>query len=132
MANDMEALARALLGSVQGQAAGETLGRLAAFMRTPDGQKLTTLLAVCFSVIVVIIGILSWSSPVSLLFIVAMVLNTVALSIPDPNMVRVFIMISAPFACAYDVLNHSIGGTVNEVVSFLSAMTAYIRYRHNE
>ena len=92
-------------------------------------QRLTTLLAVCFSLIVVIIGILSWSSPVSLLFIVAMVLNTVALSIPDPNMVRVFIMISAPFACAYDVLNHSIGGTVNEVVSFLSAMTAYIRYR---
>ena len=45
MANDMEALARALLGSVQGQAAGETLGRLAAFMRTPDGQKLTTLLS---------------------------------------------------------------------------------------
>ena len=24
-------------------------------------------------------------------------------------------MISAPFACAYDILNHSIGGTVNEV-----------------
>ena len=45
MANDMQALARALLGSVQGQAAGETLGRLAAFMRTPDGQKLTTLLS---------------------------------------------------------------------------------------
>ena len=65
----------------------------------------------------------------SLLFIVAMVLNTVALSIPDPNMVRVFIMISAPFACAYDILNHSIGGTVNEVVSFLSALTAYIRYK---
>ena len=95
-------------------------------------QKLTTILAIVFSVIVVAIGIATWSSPVSLLFIVAMVLNTVALSIPDPNMVRVFIMISAPFACAYDILNHSIGGTVNEVVSFLSALTAYIRYRHNE
>jgi hypothetical protein len=92
-------------------------------------QKLTTILAVCFSVIVVIIGILSWSSPVSLLFIIAMVLNTVALSIPDPNMVRVFIMISSPFACAYDILNQSIGGTINEVVSFLSALTAFLRYR---
>ena len=95
-------------------------------------QRRTTLLAVCFSVIVVIIGILTWTSTVSLLFMIAMVLNTVALSIPDPNKVRVFIMISAPFACAYDILNHSIGGTVNEVVSFLSALTAFIRYRHNE
>ena len=91
--------------------------------------KLTRILAVVFSLAVVAIGILTWSSWVSLLFIIAMVLNTVALSIPDPNMVRVFIMISAPFACAYDILTHSIGGTVNEVVSFLSALTAFIRCR---
>lgn len=96
--------------------------------RTP---RLTTLLAVCFSAVIVCIGILSWTSPVSLLFIIAMVLNTVALSIPDPNTVRVFIMISAPFACAYDILTRSIGGTVNEVVSFLSALTAYIRCRRS-
>ena len=92
-------------------------------------QKQTVFLAACFSAAVVTIGIITWSSPVSLLFIIAMVLNTVALSIPDPNIVRVFIMMSAPFACAYDVLTHSIGGTVNEAVSFLSALTAYIRCR---
>ena len=92
-------------------------------------RKLTTVLAAVFSVVVVAIGILTWSSWVSMLFIIAMVLNTVALSIPDPNTVRVFIMISAPFACAYDILTHSIGGTVNEVVSFLSALTAFLRYR---
>ena len=92
-------------------------------------QRLTTVLAVCFSLAVVAIGILTWSSPVSLLFILAMVLNTVALSIPEPNTVRVVIMISAPFACAYDVLTHSVGGTVNEVVSFLSALTAFLRCR---
>lgn len=94
--------------------------------RTP---KLTTVLAICFSAAIVAIGILTWSSWISLLFIIAMILNTVALSIPDPNTVRVFIMISAPFACAYDILNHSIGGTVNEVVSFLSALTAFLRCR---
>ena len=42
--------------------------------------------------------LLSWSSWVSLLFLVAMILNTVAFSIPDPNKVRVIIMVSAPFA----------------------------------
>ena len=94
-------------------------------------RKLTVILTVIFSVAVVAVGILSWTSWVSLLFLIAMVLNTVALSIPDPNRVRVFIMISAPFACAYDILTHSIGGTVNEVVSFLSALTAFLRYRRN-
>ena len=92
-------------------------------------QKMTSVLAVVFSVIVAVIGILTWSSPVSLLFIIAMVLNTVALSIPEPNTVRIFIMISAPFACAYDILTRSIGWTVNETVSFLSALTAYLRCR---
>ena len=92
-------------------------------------RKLTVLLTVIFSAAVVAVGLLSWSSWVSLLFLVAMILNTVAFSIPDPNKVRVIIMVSAPFACAYDILTHSIGGTVNEVVSFLSALTAFLRYR---
>ena len=92
-------------------------------------QKHTAILAAVFALAVVAVGVLTWSSWVSLLFIIAMVLNTVALSIPDPNKVRVVIMASAPFACAYDVLTGSIGGTVNEVVSFLSALTAFLRYR---
>ena len=110
------------------------------FLLTRSGQpdekkrtdKLTTILAVIFSAAVVAIGVATWSSWVSVLFIVAMVLNTVALSIPNPNTVRLFIMMSAPFACAYDILTHSIGGTVNETVSFLSALTAFIRCRRQE
>ena len=92
-------------------------------------QQMTRLLAVAFSLAVALVGILTWTSPVSLLFIIAMILNTVAMSIPEPNTVRVFIMISAPFAFAYDVFNHSIGGMINEAVSFLSALTAFLRYR---
>lgn len=94
--------------------------------RTP---RRTTILAVVFSAAVVAIGILTWTSAVSALFIIAMILNTVALSIPAPNTVRIFIMISSPFACVYDILIHSLGGTVNEVVAFLSALTAFLRYR---
>ena len=45
MANDMETLARTILGSMQGQAAGDLLTRLSALIRTPDGQRLLTLLS---------------------------------------------------------------------------------------
>ena len=92
-------------------------------------RKLTLILTVCFSIAVLAVGLLSWTSWVSLLFLVAMIFNTVALSIPDPNLVRVFIMISSPFAFTYDILTHSVGGTINEAVSFLSALTAFLRYR---
>ena len=95
-------------------------------------QKKTMLLAVVFSVLVAVIGMLTWQSWASLVFVAAMVLNTVAMSIPDPNMVRIFIMLSAPLACVYDVLTGSIGGTVNEIVSFFSALLAYIRERSRQ
>ena len=94
--------------------------------RTP---KRTAVLAGVFSILITVIGILTAKSWTSVLFIIAMILNTVALSIPDPNTVRLIIMISAPFACAYDLFNRSIGGTVNEVVSFFSALTALLRNR---
>ena len=44
MANDMEALARSLLGTMQGQA-GDVLARLAALARTAEGQRLVNLLS---------------------------------------------------------------------------------------
>jgi hypothetical protein len=40
-------------------------------------------------------------------------------------------MISSPFALTYDILTHSIGGSINEVVSFISALTAYLRCRRS-
>jgi len=90
-------------------------------------RKMTLILAVTFSVIVVIIGIRTWHSWASLLFIAAMVLNTAAFSIPDPDKVRTVILFAAPLACAYDALTGSVGGTVNEAVSFFSALIALRR-----
>ena len=95
-------------------------------------EKGTRILAAVFSLVIIALGILTWHSAASLLFIIAMTLNTVALSIPDPQHVRIFIMISSPFALGYDIINGSIGGIINEVFSFLSALTALLRYRREK
>ena len=94
--------------------------------RTPKG---TAVIAVCFSAAVIAFGILTWNSWVSVLFILAMVLVTVSMSVRKPNTLRLVMMGAAPFAFAYDLIIGSIGGSINEAVSFISVLAAYIRNR---
>ncbi len=91
--------------------------------------KQTALIAVFFSAAVVVFGILTWSSWVSALFIIAMVLVTVSMSVRNPNTLRLLMMTVAPFSLTYDILIGSIGGSVNEAISFLSALIAFLRNR---
>ncbi len=90
-------------------------------------QKGTALIAGFFSAAVVLFGILTWSSWVSVLFIIAMVLVTVSMSVRNPNTLRLLMMTAAPFAFTYDLLIGSVGGSINEAISFLSALIAYRR-----
>ncbi len=94
-------------------------------------EKGTALIAGAFSAAVVLFGLLTWRSWVSALFIIAMVLVTVSMSVRKPNTLRLLALIAAPFAFAYDLLIGSIGGSVNEAISFLSALTAFVRNRRS-
>ena len=92
-------------------------------------HRQTALIAGVFSAAVVALGLLTWSSWVSALFIVAMVLVTVSMSVRNPNKLRLLMLIAAPFAFTYDMLIGSIGGSINEAISFVSALIAYLRNR---
>ncbi len=89
----------------------------------------TALIAGFFSAAVIVFGILTWNSWVSVLFITAMVLVTVSMSVRKPNSLRLLMMVAAPFAFAYDLLIGSIGGSINEAVSFASVLIAFVRNR---
>ena len=95
-------------------------------------EKGTALIAGFFSAAVVVFGILTWSSWVSALFIIAMVLVTVSMSVRKPNALRLLMLTAAPFALAYDLLIGSIGGSINEAISFLSALIAFLKNRASE
>ena len=92
-------------------------------------EKETALIAGFFSAAVIAFGILTWSSWVSALFIAAMVLVTVSMSVRKPNVLRLLMLTAAPFAFVYDLLIGSAGGSVNEAVSFTSALIAFLRNR---
>ena len=92
-------------------------------------EKRRWLKTLVFSVLMVIAGIVTWQSPVSLICTVGMVLKTVSFSMYDPQNVRRVILIASPFFLVYEILSASIGGTVNEIISFTSAVIALFRYR---
>ncbi len=123
-----------------GQGAAVTAGVLNALSLLRNGLLLATekrrtargtaLIAGGFSLAVIAVGLWTWSSWVSLLFIIAMVLVTVSMSIRQPNRLRLLMMAAAPFAFSYDLLIGSIGGSINEAISFLSALIAFLRARN--
>ena len=92
-------------------------------------EKQTALIACFFSAAVIAFGILTWNSWLSVLFIIAMVLVTVSMSVRKPNTLRLLMMTAAPFAFAYDLLIGSFGGSINEAISFLSALIAFVKNR---
>ena len=100
------------------------------FLRTADREvRRPWLRTAIFSLLMVAVGISSWQSPVSLICIVGFVLNTVSFSFKAPQNVRKMILVSSPFFMVYDFLSASIGGVCNELISFISAVVALIRYR---
>lgn len=90
----------------------------------------TALIAGFFSAAVIAVGIITWHTWVSVLFIISMVLVTVSMSVRKPNALRLLMMGAAPFAFVYDILIGSIGGSMNEAVSFISVLIAFIRNRN--
>ena len=105
---------------------------LLLFTEKKRTQTATVLIAGCFSAAVICIGIITWNSWLSVLFIISMVLVTVSMSVRKPNTLRLLSMIAAPFAFLYDILIGSIGGSVNEAISFLSVLIAFVKNRKNE
>ncbi|MBQ6678885.1 MAG: YgjV family protein [Lachnospiraceae bacterium] len=91
--------------------------------------KVRLFLTVFFCLVIIAAGIFTWNSIISLLFIVSMLLNAVAMSMKEPQKVRIFILLSAPFAFVYDLLNGSIGGVINEAFTAVSSAVALFRYR---
>ena len=92
-------------------------------------QKRPWIKTVVFYVLMAGVGAATWQSPVSLLCIIGMLLNTVSFSMTDPQKVRRVILFSSPFILVYDLLSASVGGAVNELISFASAVIGVLRFR---
>ena len=64
--------------------------------------------------------------------IVSLLINTVFMSIGDPQLVRKSILVSSPVMIVYDVLVASYGGILFESVIIVSSLIGVLRYRRKD
>ena len=83
-----------------------------------------------FAVMMALGGMMSWQGPASLLVIVALILNTLALGMHNPRLLRGSILITSPMVLIYNCIVTSYGGIINESLAVVSAIVGLIRYRN--
>ena len=81
------------------------------------------------AVIMGVMGALSWQGPMSLFVIFGIIINTIAISSPNPQFVRASILVSSPMVLIYNIWGHSIGGSIYESIVIISSIIGLIKYR---
>ena len=92
-------------------------------------RKVNRLYTIGFAIIMAIMGILSWEAWYSILVVIALTVNSYAMSFTNPNDLRKSILITSPMVLIYDILAHAYGGMVYEIVALVSVIIGLYRYR---
>ena len=82
-----------------------------------------------FGCIMFVAGILTWQDWRSVLMVCALTINSLALSLKNPQHIRYSLLITCPLVLIYDLLLHSYGGMVYEGMSIVSALNGIVRFR---
>ena len=99
------------------------------FWMTMNQKKYAWVKTVVFSAILVLILAIFYAGWPTLICMAGMVLNTVSFSMKEPQKVRKVILFSAPLQFIYNLASASVGGAMNEAISFTSAVIGLLRYR---
>lgn len=74
-------------------------------------------------------GAMSWQGAVSLLIIVALMINTVFMSFNNNQVLRISVIFTCIMILTYNFFVGSYGGMLNEGISIVSAIIGIYRYR---
>ena len=85
--------------------------------------------AILFAAIMCIIGIIGWEAWYSVFVVVALMINSYALSFSDPQNIRKSILITSPMVIVYDSFVLSFGGIVYESVAIISSVIGLWRFK---
>lgn len=82
-----------------------------------------------FGIVMLVAGIITWQDWRSFLAVAALVINSLALSLKNPQHIRYSLLLTCPMVLIYDLLVSSYGGMVYEGMSTVSAIIGIIRFR---
>lgn len=98
--------------------------------------KVSKVLAITFTVLMGAMGItaslLAREGWYFVMSVVALTINTYAMSFSNPNNIRKSILITSPLVLAYDCFVLSVGGAVYESVAIISAIIGLIQYKKKD
>ena len=103
--------------------------RNVAFYFQKDKSLAHTVTAVLLSVAMIVLGVLSWQGPVSLLIMIALAANTLFMAIGNPQLLRKSVIGTSGMILIYNAIVFSIGGMTNEGISIISSIIGIIRFR---
>ena len=89
-----------------------------------SNEKITP---IAFTLVMAVSGILTWDAWYSVFFVIGLELNTVCMSLSDPQKVRASILVSSPLVFIYDAFTFSIGGMIYESVVIASSFIGILR-----
>lgn len=90
--------------------------------------KSTLPFQIAFGLLFMVLGLLTWDGPVTLLAVGAKLASTVALGINDPRMIRLLNCVSGPLWIIYDVIYMSIGGIISDSIGLIFVLVAVVRF----
>ena len=94
-----------------------------------SGSRENLICACLLAVAMAVTGAFSWQGPISLLIIVALMINTVFLSFGKPQLLRYSVLFTCSMILAYNIVIFSIGGIMNEGLAIVSSAVGIIRFR---
>lgn len=120
-----------LLGAMSGFALNVIcLVRNVCFFFQKEGKMPIYISTAIFSIAMIVFGIVSWQNVFSLLVIIALVINTIFLSLGKPQLLRYSILLTSPMVLVYNVVVFTIGGILNESLAIISSIIGIIRFRN--
>jgi hypothetical protein len=92
--------------------------------RSGSTERITPII---FTVIMAIMGIVTWNAWYSVFIFLGLVINTMCMAFSDPQKVRASIFVTSPMVIVYDIFTLSIGGIIYESVAITSSVIGFIR-----
>ena len=103
--------------------------RNVAFYFQKDKSVTHTVTAIALAVTMIVLGILSWQGPVSLLIMIALAANTLFMATGNPQLLRKSVIVTCSMIFVYNAIVFSIGGMANEGISIVSSIIGIVRFR---
>lgn len=81
-----------------------------------------------FGAFVVVVGILTFNGPVSIMLIVAKLLTTISYGMKNERLLRFITLPSCVFWCVYNLYVGSLGGAIGDITTLASLLVAVCKF----